>query len=70
MKGGDDDATQNGLLITIILMGALLAACASEQPAKQDNEKITQFNKLGEEDDTVDSDEASEQPITDFMPRG
>jgi spore germination protein GerM len=59
-----------GLLITIILMGALLAACASEQPAKQDNEKITQFNKLGEEDDTVDSDEASEQPITGLHATG
>ncbi len=54
------------LLIVIVLMSAtLLVACASEQPAKQDNEKITQFNKLDEEDaaGAQSSDEAFDQSL-------
>ena len=54
-----------GLLIAAVFMSiTLLVACASEGPA-EDNEKITQFNKLDAEDaETAETDEAPEQTIT------
>ena len=36
------------ILTLITLISILLVSCAYEQPAKQDNGKITEFNKLDE----------------------
>lgn len=56
---------KKGLLTTIVLLFALLAACASGPPIGQDSEKIDEFNRLGEEepDEAAPSDEAPEQSI-------
>lgn len=50
--------------VVILMSTILLVACASEQPARQDNEKITQFNKLDDAVAAEPSDEAPEQTIT------
>ena len=55
---------KRGLLTTIILLAALLAACASGPPIEQDSEKIDQFNRLDDESNELEpSDEGSDPSI-------
>ncbi|NLU35493.1 MAG: GerMN domain-containing protein [Clostridiales bacterium] len=54
------------ILTLITLISILLVSCAYEQPAKQDNGKITEFNKLdeGEAEITDTPEDTTEQSIS------
>jgi hypothetical protein len=54
------------ILTLITLISILLVSCAYEQPAKQDNGKITEFNKLdeGEAEITDPPEDTTEQSIS------